>query len=132
MTREREALKEARKTDFHFNRFFPGTREAAETAVETSHEERHAAGEEVGADAGWSVEEIATGVKACLHVLACSLERLQSAGLEMVRELWPEAVEPASMSRLSRSLEASSSRLDAWRASAARAGAYLALRLAKS
>ena len=54
------------------------------------------------ANAGWSVEEIATGVKARLLVLARSLERLQSAGLEMVRALWPDAVEPASKSWLSR------------------------------
>ncbi|KAE8810760.1 hypothetical protein D1007_12483 [Hordeum vulgare] len=63
--------------------------------------------------------------------LACSLERLQSSGLEMVTALWPDAVELASMSRLSRWLEAGNSRLDAWRASATPAGAYMALRLAK-
>ncbi|KAI4973282.1 hypothetical protein ZWY2020_028990 [Hordeum vulgare] len=50
----------------------------------------------------------------------------------MVRALWPDAVEPMSMGRLSRWLEAGSSHLDASRASAARAGAYLALHLAKS
>ncbi|KAE8803520.1 hypothetical protein D1007_20595 [Hordeum vulgare] len=50
----------------------------------------------------------------------------------MIKALWPEAVEPASVSRLSRWLAAGDDRLDAWRASAARAGAYMALRLAKS
>ncbi|KAE8778689.1 hypothetical protein D1007_48378 [Hordeum vulgare] len=50
----------------------------------------------------------------------------------MINAVWPNAVEPASMSRLSRWLEDGSSRLDAWRASVARAGAYMALRLAKS
>ncbi|KAE8817336.1 hypothetical protein D1007_05030 [Hordeum vulgare] len=101
-------------------------------AVETSREDRRAAGEEVDADAGWSMEEIATGIKACLLAVTRSLHRLQSAELEMGKALWPDAVEPSSMSRLSRWLEADSSRLDSSRALAARAGAYPALRLAKS
>ncbi|KAE8787668.1 hypothetical protein D1007_38371 [Hordeum vulgare] len=50
----------------------------------------------------------------------------------MIRAMWPEAVEPASLSRMSRWLEAGSTCLDAWRTSAARASAYLALRLALS
>ncbi|KAE8806138.1 hypothetical protein D1007_17740 [Hordeum vulgare] len=50
----------------------------------------------------------------------------------MIKALWPEAVEPASVSRLSRGLAAGGNRLDTWRASAARARAYMALRLAKS
>ncbi|KAE8798888.1 hypothetical protein D1007_25857 [Hordeum vulgare] len=67
MTREHEAVEEDRETDIHFN---------LEAAVETSHEERRAAGEEVDADAGWSMEEIDTGAKARLHELVRSLERL--------------------------------------------------------
>ncbi|KAE8809366.1 hypothetical protein D1007_14045 [Hordeum vulgare] len=58
--------------------------------------------------------------------------RLQEAVLAMVKALWANVVEPASMSRLARWLKAQSSRLDAWRASAARAGAYMALWLARS
>ncbi|KAE8810927.1 hypothetical protein D1007_12277 [Hordeum vulgare] len=58
--------------------------------------------------------------------------RLQVAGLSMVVALWPDGVEPTSMSRLTRWLAASEDRLDAWRASAACDGAYMALRLAKS
>ncbi|KAI5018260.1 hypothetical protein ZWY2020_043148 [Hordeum vulgare] len=50
----------------------------------------------------------------------------------MVAALWPDGVEPASMSRLSRWLAASEDRLNAWRTSAAHAGAYMALRLANS
>ncbi|KAE8817990.1 hypothetical protein D1007_04349 [Hordeum vulgare] len=78
------------------------------------------------------MEEIAIDAKARMYELARSLERLQSAGLEMIKALWPDAVEPASMSRLSHRLEAGSSRLDVWRASPARARAYMALRLDKS
>ncbi|KAI4987528.1 hypothetical protein ZWY2020_020328 [Hordeum vulgare] len=50
----------------------------------------------------------------------------------MVKALWLDGVESASMSRLSRWLAAGDNRLDAWRPSAARAGAYMALRLAMS
>ncbi|KAI4981165.1 hypothetical protein ZWY2020_021650 [Hordeum vulgare] len=50
----------------------------------------------------------------------------------MVAALWHDGMEPASMSRLSRWLAAGEDRLDACRASAARAGAYMAWRLAKS
>ncbi|KAI5008402.1 hypothetical protein ZWY2020_009450 [Hordeum vulgare] len=50
----------------------------------------------------------------------------------MVAALWPSGMEPASMSRLARWLAARDECLDVWRASAARAGAYMALRLAMS
>ena len=50
----------------------------------------------------------------------------------MVAALWPAGVEPASMRRLARWLAAGEERLDAWRASVAHAGAYMALRLVKS
>ncbi|KAE8818133.1 Spastin [Hordeum vulgare] len=113
--RERDALEEARETDIHFNRkfpssrfnlsfllafslvlllttshtrgIFPGTWEAVKTDVETSRKERHTVGEEVHTNAGWSMEEIATSVKARLLVLALSLERLQSAAATSFREV---------------------------------------------
>ncbi|KAI4993869.1 hypothetical protein ZWY2020_008182 [Hordeum vulgare] len=78
------------------------------------------------------MEEIATGSKARMRELARSLNRLQEVGLAMVKALWSDAVEPTSISRPSRWLEAGSSLLDAWHASAARAGAYIELHLAKS
>ncbi|KAE8789938.1 hypothetical protein D1007_35907 [Hordeum vulgare] len=78
------------------------------------------------------MEEIGVGLTACLHVLGESVARLQIAGSSMVAALWPDGMEPASMSRLSRWLAAGEDRLDACRASAARAGAYMARRLAKS
>ncbi|KAI5006211.1 hypothetical protein ZWY2020_033454 [Hordeum vulgare] len=67
-----------------------------------------------------------------MRALAESMERLQSTGSSMIKALWPEAMEPASMSRLSRWLAAGDDRLDAWCASAARVGADMALGLAKS
>ncbi|KAI4981932.1 hypothetical protein ZWY2020_022424 [Hordeum vulgare] len=129
---ELEALEGAHGTDSHFNRLFPKTRDAADTTVEVSREERRAAGQEVDVTSGWSVEEIGVGLRALLRVLGESVARLQIAGSSMVKALWPEGVEQASMSRLSRWLAAGEDRLDAWRASIARAGAYMALRLAKS
>ncbi|KAI4981337.1 hypothetical protein ZWY2020_021822 [Hordeum vulgare] len=54
------------------------------------------------------------------------MARLQVAGSSMVKDLWPDSMEPVLMSRLSRWLAAG---VDA---SATRAGAYMALRLAKS
>ncbi|KAI4995861.1 hypothetical protein ZWY2020_037949 [Hordeum vulgare] len=93
---------------------FPGTREAAKANVEASHDERRAAAIELDAAAGWAMEKIATGTKDRMHELAHSLNRLQDVGLAMVKALWPDAVEPASMSRLSCWLEVGSARLDAW------------------
>ncbi|KAI4984180.1 hypothetical protein ZWY2020_046552 [Hordeum vulgare] len=126
----REALEVAHETDTHFNHkpFFhlvlkcstllpsplillrtaspapgicPDTREVTETAIETSREECRAAGQEVDANTSWTVEEIGIGLRARLLVLAESMERLQSVGSSMIKAMWPEAVEPASVSRLS-------------------------------
>ena len=55
---------------------FPETWEAAETAVETSHEEHRAAGQEVDANACWTVEEIGVGLRARLRALRESIARL--------------------------------------------------------
>ncbi|KAI5016584.1 hypothetical protein ZWY2020_006435 [Hordeum vulgare] len=111
---------------------FPETQITADTAVEVSREERHAAGQEVDTTSGWSVEEIGVGLRARLRALGESVAQLQVVGSSMVAALWPDGVEPVSMSRLPRWLAAGGERLDACRASAARAGAYMALRLAKS
>ncbi|KAI4980393.1 hypothetical protein ZWY2020_020878 [Hordeum vulgare] len=113
-------------------RLTQGSKDGADTAVEVSHEERRAAGQEADATSGWSVEEIGVGLRACLRVLGESVARLQITGSSMVVALWPDGVEPVSMSRLSHWLAAGEDRLDAWRASAARDGAYMAVRLAKS
>ncbi|KAE8803981.1 hypothetical protein D1007_20141 [Hordeum vulgare] len=105
---------------------------AADTAVEVCRKERRAAGQEVDTTSGWSGEEIGVGLRARLHVLSESVTQLQVAGSSMVAALWPEGVEPTTMSRLARWLVAGGERLDTWRASATRSGAYMALCLAKS
>ncbi|KAI5021138.1 hypothetical protein ZWY2020_054702 [Hordeum vulgare] len=79
---------------------------APDTAVEVSREERHAAGQEVDTTSGWSVEDIGVGLRARLHALGEAVAQLQ--------------------------LAAGEERLDAWRASGARLGAFMALRLANS
>ncbi|KAI5014690.1 hypothetical protein ZWY2020_056080 [Hordeum vulgare] len=101
---------------------FPETQVAADTADEVCREERRAAGKEVDTTSGWSVEDIGVGLRARLHVLGESVTQLQVAGSSMVAALWPEGVEPTTMSRLARWLAAGGERLDAWRASAARSG----------
>ncbi|KAI4990935.1 hypothetical protein ZWY2020_039306 [Hordeum vulgare] len=130
--REREVLQVSHETDSAFHRLFPETQIAADTAVKVCFEERRVAGQEVDTTSGWSVEEIGVGLRARLHTLGEFVAQLQVAGSSMVAALWPEGVEPASMSRLAHWLAVGGERMDAWRASATRARAYMALRLAKS
>ncbi|KAI5022149.1 hypothetical protein ZWY2020_058879 [Hordeum vulgare] len=131
--REREVLEVSHETDDAFQRdLFPETQVAADTAVEVCREERRAAGQEVDTTSGWSIEEIGVGLRARLRVLGESVTRLQVAGSSMVVALWPEGVEPTTMRRLAHWLAVGGERLDAWHASAAWSGAYMALRLAKS
>ncbi|KAE8778476.1 hypothetical protein D1007_48610 [Hordeum vulgare] len=130
--REHEVLEVSHENDGAFHRLFPETQIAADTAVELCHEERHATGQEVDTTSGWSVEEIGVGLRDRMRALGESVAQLQVAGSSMVAALWPERVEPASMGRLARWLAVGGERLDAWRASVARSGAYMALRLAKS
>ncbi|KAI4983750.1 hypothetical protein ZWY2020_025616 [Hordeum vulgare] len=128
--RELEVLESIHETDGAFHRLFRETQGAADTAVDVSREDRRAAGQEVDATYGWSVEEIGVGLRAAL----CAVSWLGSGAVSssMVAALWPYGMEPASMSRLARSLAAGEDRLDAWRASAARVGTYMAMRFAKS
>ncbi|KAI4990592.1 hypothetical protein ZWY2020_038955 [Hordeum vulgare] len=109
---------------------FPKTQVAADTAVEVCREEHRAAGQEVDTTSDWSVEEIGVGLRARVHVLGEPVTRLQVAGSSMVAALWPEGVEPTTMSRLAHWLAAGGERLDAGARSWVRA--YMALRLAKS
>ena len=51
---------------------------------------------------------VGIGGRAGLDEVVRALKRLQASGLGLVCTLWPDAVEPASMSRLSRWLEARS------------------------
>ncbi|KAE8815245.1 hypothetical protein D1007_07375 [Hordeum vulgare] len=130
--REREVLKVSHETDGTFYRLFSETQIAADTAVEVCCEERRAAGQEIDTTSGWSVKEIGVSLQARLRALGESVAQLQVVGSYMVATLWPDGVEPASMSRLARWVAAGGERLDAWRASAAQARAYMALRLTKS
>lgn len=75
-------------------------REAADAAVEAHREEQWAAGVQVKADVGWTMDGVPNAAKARLRDLARSMARLQDARLAMVHALWLDAVEPAMMSRL--------------------------------
>ncbi|KAI4967065.1 hypothetical protein ZWY2020_031089 [Hordeum vulgare] len=108
--REREVLEVSHENDGAFHRgSLPRDPDRADTAVEVCREERRAAGLEVDTTSDWSVEEIGVGLWARLHALGESVTQLQVAGTSMVAALWPEGMEPASMSRLA-------GRLARWRA----------------
>ncbi|KAI4977875.1 hypothetical protein ZWY2020_014429 [Hordeum vulgare] len=79
--RELEVLESAHETDGAFHRLFPATQVAADTAIEVSHEERRAAGQEVDTTSGWSVEEIGVGIRARLHALGESVAQLQPSSV---------------------------------------------------
>ncbi|KAI4972309.1 hypothetical protein ZWY2020_003234 [Hordeum vulgare] len=130
--REREVLEVFHETDGAFQHPFSETQVAANTAVEVCREERRAVGQEVDTTSGSSVKEIGVGLRARVHVLSESVTQLQVARSSMVAALWPEGMEPTTMSRLARWLAAGGEHLDAWRASATWSGAYMALRLATS
>ncbi|KAI4975335.1 hypothetical protein ZWY2020_048942 [Hordeum vulgare] len=73
--REREVLEVSHETDGAFQRLFPETQIAADTAVEVSREERHAAGHEV--DTGCR-HYLRVGLRARLRTLGESVAQLQS------------------------------------------------------
>lgn len=50
-------------------------------AVEAHREEQYAAGIEVTADAGWTIDEVAIAAKVCLQELARSMTRPEEAEL---------------------------------------------------
>lgn len=73
------------------------------------------------------VDEIVLATEARLHSVGGVLRRLRDASLNVVKTLWPAAVQPQTANLLARWLEAAPMRIDAWRASAARASAEMAL-----
>lgn len=85
------------------------------------------AGTKINRHAARSFTEIILAAEACLNAVDKHMKRLFKAGLGMMAALWSEAVAPNSVTRLAHWLEADVHHLHAWRVSAARAGADLAL-----
>lgn len=95
--------------------------------MEEHRQYRRGQGEAVGEHDAWTVEEIALAAEVRVPLVARFLRRFRRAGLKLARALWPEAVMPENTTRIARWLEAAPERLEAWKASAARAGAEMAL-----
>ncbi|KAI4980535.1 hypothetical protein ZWY2020_021020 [Hordeum vulgare] len=64
------------------------------------------------------VEEVGIVAEAHFKTVLCFMHRLQTAGLGLVRTLWPDTVQPHCVRRLARWLEAGSAHVNACRASA--------------
>lgn len=89
-------------------------------------------GPEADLRAAWTHSEILRAAEACLDAVRAHIGRLFNAGLAMVHALWPNAVVPNSVTWLARWLEYGLDRFAGWRASAARAGAEMAVWFAVS
>lgn len=103
---------------------------AAEGAVDTHRDDQRVAGVHIEMLAAWTVTDIAIATEARLRMAEHVMNRLRDAGLAVAGALWPNMVQPQTVSRLA--LEAGAAWLDAWRASAARADAEMALSFALS
>lgn len=99
----------------------------AESTVEEHRQYRRGQGFVIGDHDAWSVEEIALAAEVWIPLLGRFLRWFQDAGLKLAQVLWPGAVMPDTTTRVARWLEAAPERLEAWKASAARAGAQMAL-----
>jgi hypothetical protein len=111
---------------------FPETQGTADEAVRDLRSTQADAGAGLDPHAAWTFPEIIHAAEARLRVMSVQMARLSEAGTAMTAALWPGAVAPDSFTRLARWLESGPARLQAWRISAARAGADLALRFVMS
>jgi hypothetical protein len=111
---------------------FPETQGTADEAVLAHRSTQADAGAGLDPHATWTFPEIIHAAEAPLQVMGEHMKRVSEAGVGMTAALWPGAVTPDSFTRLARWLEAGPARLHAWRVSAARAGADLALRFIMS
>ena len=111
---------------------FPETQGTADEAVLADRSAQADAGAGLDPHAAWTFPEIMHAAEARLRVLGVQMTRVSEAGAGMTAALWPGSVAPTSFTRLARWLESGPARLHAWRVSAARAGADLALRFVMS
>lgn len=111
---------------------FPDTQDEADQTVFADRSAQADAGAALDLQAAWTFPEIMRAAETRLRVLSTQMTRLTEAGVGMTAALWPGSVAPGSLTRLARWLEAGPARLHAWRLSAARAGADLALRFVMS
>ncbi|KAE8800371.1 hypothetical protein D1007_24147 [Hordeum vulgare] len=121
-----------RKVENTFVACFPYAHARVERAVEALREEQHRAGCDTDVGAGWSVEEMAHACERWVYFVPVHYDRLQAMGQDNVRSLWPDQAEGVHVIRVLAWLEHAVDRFNAWRASAARGGARVALTFALS
>ena len=100
--------------------------------IEAQREQRRAKGAQIAADAPRTLGEQVLSIQARLRPAHRLLRRLQRAGAQAVSALWPGLLVPHTPSRTADWLEVAVGRLEAWKGSAARAGARRALEFVKA
>ena len=100
--------------------------------IEAQREERRAEGVQIAADAPRTLNEQILSIQARLSPAHQMLRRLQCIGTQAVSALWPGLPAPRTPSRTANWLEVAAGRLEAWKGSAARAGARRALEFVKA
>ena len=100
--------------------------------IEAQRKERRAEGAQIAADAPRTLGEHVLNIQARLRPAHRLLRRLQRVGAQAVSTLWPGLPAPRTPSRTADWLEVAAGRLEAWKGSAARAGAHQALEFVKA
>ena len=112
--------------------FFPGYSVAATQAIEVERAARRQAGRVIAPNAPRTPAEELLAIRLRLLPVRHLLCRLQHAGAQVLDALWPGVPTLRTPSRTAAWLEAAGQRFEAWKGSAARAGAQTALEFAKS
>ena len=100
--------------------------------IEAQREERRAEGAQITTDGPRTLGEQVLSIQAQLWPAHRLLLRLQRAGAQAVFVLWPGLLAPRTPSRTADWLGVAAGRLEAWKGSAARAGARRTLEFVKA
>jgi hypothetical protein len=106
---------------------YPESQDAADDAVATFHEQQTGVGVVVNKRMPWAMEGYAIACHARLKPIDDFLLRLLDAAQKIFKVLWPEVAVPTSLHKLTTWLATAPGRVEEWHASAARAGAEMAL-----
>lgn len=105
----------------------PESQAAAEGAVDAFRAEQLTKGVNVSADSPWIMEDYAVACHARLAPIDDLMLRLFEAVRQVFKALWPDVRTPREIGELTDWMANAPGRVDEWRASAARAGAEMAL-----
>ena len=100
--------------------------------IEAQREEQRVEGAQIAADAPQTLGEQVLSIQARLRPAHRTLRRLQRIGAQAVSALWLGLTAPRTPSRTADWLQVAADRLEAWKCSAARAGARRALEFVKA